>query len=178
MDNFLDVIIVRKKKGLYSFLYFLVSLIMVILGLIASMNVFQIIGESGINYMSAIIFVVSGGIAFLIYWQRSNLKIDFDISFTNGLVEIARVSNNIKRKEIVKFHIKNVEVGAPISSPNFNRYLSMKNIKKHNIFLNRDEKKFFLFLRIGEVSNLIIFEYNEELIKLMKQYNPRNIKEA
>lgn len=176
MDNFLDVIIVRKKKGLYSLLYFFASLSMIVFALIASMSLFQVVTEAGINYMFAIIFVVTGGFAFLLYWSRGLIKIDYDISFTNGLVEIARVANNIRRKEICKFYMRDVEVGAYTTSPNYNRYTSMKDMKKLKAWLNKDEKKFFVVVRINEEATLLTMEANEEIIKLMHHYNPRNVK--
>jgi hypothetical protein len=176
MDNFLDVITVRKKKGLYNLLYFLASLFMIVIALIAVFFMNSIITPQGISIPAIIIFVVLAGVAFLLFWSRSFIRIDYDISFTNGLVEIARVANNVKRKELIKFYMKNVDAAAPTTSPNFNRYSSMKDIKKINASLNKDEKKFFLVVKVKDATNLIIIEHNEELITLMKQYNPLNVK--
>ena len=177
MDNFLDVIIVRKNKGLYSLLYFLASLFMIVLGIVAATFLFQIMTEAGINWMAAIIFVVLGGLAFLLYWSRAFIKIDYDISFTNGFVEIARVANNIRRKELCRFYMKEVDAGGYTTSPNYARYASMKDIKQYKAVLNRDAKVFFLFVAVKDQKALVTFEVtNEELIKLMRQYNPRNIK--
>ena len=182
MDNFLDIIIVRKKKGLFSLLYFFASVFMIIFALVGVIGLYNILPQSqegsgfSINWGSAIIFLVCGGIAFLLYWQRGSLKIDYDISFTNGLVELARVANNIKRKELGRFYMKEVEIAELTTSSNYNRYTSMKNIKKIDVTLNKDVKKFFLVVRIKEAAHLVIMEYNKELVALMKQYNHRNVK--
>jgi hypothetical protein len=183
MDNFLDVIIVRKKKGLYSLLYFLASLLMIVLGLIAAIFLFQVLrqdpetGAASFNLMALIVFVITGGGAFLLYWRRAFIKIDYDISFTNGFVEIARVANNVRRKELCRFYMKEVEAGGYASDPNFKRYDSMKNVKRYKAVLNKDEEVFWLLVRVGDTTALVTFEANnEELIKLMHQYNPRNIK--
>lgn len=176
MDNFLDVIIVRKNKGLFSLLYFFISLIMIIFALIGSIFLFQIMRPDGIDFRAAIIFVIAGGLAFLMFWLRGNTRIDYDISFTNGLVEIARVANNIKRKEIAKFYMKDVEVGEYTNSQNFNRYTSNKNLKRINVVLNRDEKQFYVVVKVKDAPHLVVMEANAELIALMKQYNPRNVK--
>jgi hypothetical protein len=183
MDNFLDVIIVRKKKGLYSLLYFLASLFMIGFGLLAAMNVFSIIGQSedsgiSINFMSLIIFVVAGGLTFLLYWSRALIKIDYDISFTNGFVEIARVANNIRRKELCRFYMKEVEAGGYASTPGFKRYDSMKDIKRYKAVLNSDAEVFYVFVVVKDSKALVTFEANQELIELMHKYNPRTVKLA
>lgn len=176
MDNFLDVITVRKKKGLYSLLYFFASLLMIVIAIFSVIFMNRILTPDGISIPSAIIFLVSAGVAFLLFWSRGFIRIDYDISFTNGLVEVARVANNVKRKELVKFYMKNVDAAGPITSPNYNRYSSMKDIKKINATLNKDEEKFFLVVKVKDATNLIIIERDEELIKLMKKYNPLNVK--
>ncbi len=182
MDNFLDVIIVRKKKGLYSFLYFLASLFMIIFGLVAAMNIFNIMGQNpdtggiSINFIALIIFVVAGGLAFLLFWSRAFIKIDYDISFTNGFVEIARVANNIRRKELCRFYMKEVEAGGYASSPGYKRYDSMKDIKRYKAVLNSDAEVFYLFVVVGDSKALVTFEVNDELIKLVHKYNPRAVK--
>ncbi|MCK5128212.1 MAG: hypothetical protein KAQ68_00055 [Clostridiales bacterium] len=176
MDNFLDVIFVREKRGLYNLLYYLASLVMVLLGITAAVTLSFVYVDGKIDVIYTIIFVLSAGLAFLIYWQRGNIRIDYDISFTNGFVEIAQVANNTKRKELVKFNMKDVEVAELASSPNYNRYTSMKNYKKIKVFLNKDSKKFFIVVRVQDATHLITMEYNKELVELMKQYNPRIVK--
>lgn len=183
MDNFLDVIIVRQKKGLYSLLYFLANLLMIIFGLVAAINVFNVIGqgpdtgEISVNFQSLIIFVLAGGLTFLLYWKRSNLKIDYDISFTNGFVEIARVANNIKRKELCRFYMKEVESGGYTTTANFKRYESMKDIKKYNAVLNKGVDVFYLYVKVNDKSALVTFEAtSQELLEHMYKYNPRNVK--
>lgn len=182
MDNFLDVIIVRQKKGLYSLLYFLANFMMIVFALIAAISFFQVIpnnedGSFSVNFLSLIIFVITGGLAFLLFWQRTNLKVDFDISFTNGFVEIARVANNIRRKELCRFYMKEVEVAGYTSTPAYKRYESMKDIKKYKAVLNQGVDVFFLFVRVNDQSALVTFEANnQELLDLMHKYNPRAVK--
>ena len=182
MDNFLDVIIVRNKKGLYSLLYFLANLLMIVLGVVAATFLFQIMqatedGSASFNLPALIFFVFSGGLAFLLYWSRALIKIDYDISFTNGFVEIARVANNIRRKELCRFYMKEVEAGGYTTSPSYARYASMKEIKQYKAVLNRNAKVFFLFVIVKDQKALVTFEAtSEELIKLIHQYNPRNVK--
>ncbi len=182
MDNFLDVIIVRKKKGLYSLLYFLASLFMIVFGIVAAMNIFNVLGQNpdtgavSVNFVALIIFVVSGGLTFLLFWSRAFIKIDYDISFTNGFVEIARVANNIRRKELCRFYMKEVESGGYASTPGYKRYDSMKDVKRYKAVLNSDAEVFYLYVIVGDTKALVTFEANEELIALMHKYNPRTVK--
>jgi len=182
MDNFLDVIIVRRNKGLFSLLYFLASLLMIVLGVVAAFFLFQVMqpaedGSASFSLPAAIFFVISGGLAFLLFWSRAFIKIDYDISFTNGFVEIARVANNIRRKELCRFYMKEVEAGGYTTTPNYARYASMKDIKKYKAVLSPDADIFYLFVVVNDKKALVTFEANnEELIKLMHHYNPRNVK--
>ena len=182
MDNFLDVIIVRKNKGIYSLLYLLASLFMIIFFLFAAINVFNVLtqdetGAMRFNLIATITFVISGGLAVLLYWSRAFIKIDYDISFTNGFVEIARVANNMRRKELCRFYMKEVEAGGYTSSPNYKRYETMKDVTKYKAVLNRDAEVFYLYAVAKEKKALITIEAtSDELIKLFHQYSPRNVK--
>ncbi len=182
MDDFLDVIIIRKNRGLFNLLYFIASFLMVLLGIATATFLFQIIGQNqemgatSVNFVSLIMFIASAGLTFLLFWSRGFMKIDYDICFTNGFVEIAKVLNNVKRVELCKFYMKEVEAGGYTTSSAYKRYESMKSIKKYKAALNADAETFFLFVKVKEKSALVIFEANQELLELMHKYNSRIVK--
>lgn len=180
-DNFHEEIIVRRKKGLYSLLYVLASMGMILFAIGAAMTlqfILQTPEEGGIsvNWLFAIIFVVCAGLAFLLFWSRNFMRVDYEYSFTNGSMDIAKVMNNKTRKEMMIFAVKDIELMAPIMTNGFDRFQSKTDVKNVRAWLNRDSKKYFMILRYNEQQTMLIMEPSEKMVKLIKKYNPIAVK--
>ena len=176
MDNFHEEIVVRQNKGLASAAYIFANIFMVLFALVAAMFFPMILTQQGFNYMALIIVVLMGGLAFLLFYSRNFLKVEYEYSFTNGLFEVAKVINNRKRKEMMAFRIKEIELMAPIFTNGFERYQSMKDIKTVKAFLNRDAKKYFMVLRYKDEKTMLVLEPRSEMVRLMKKYNSQAVK--
>jgi hypothetical protein len=176
MDNFHEEIIVRKNKMLSGLLYILLNVLMVVLALIAAIFMQNILTEQGVSLGAAGVFLASGGLAVLIYFSRNFLKVDYEYTFTNGIIDIAKVINNKKRKELLSFHIKDAVEMAPIFTNGFNKYQSMTDVKKINAFVNRDNLKYFIYVPAAEEKKLIVMEPSDTFVELCKKYNMLNVK--
>lgn len=178
-DNFHEEIVVRANKGLYNLLYFFAYIFMFIFGILAIISfqgLFNSIISGAFSVYTLITFVMLGGLTLLMFLLKNSAKIDYEYSFTNGIVDIAKVKNNTKRKELLTFNVKNLELMAPILTNGFERFQSMNDISKINAWLNRDMQKYFLVVRAGNKKTLLIIEPSETLIKLFKKYNMTAVK--
>lgn len=180
MDNFHEEIIVRKNKGLFNLLYVLGTILMFVFALVAAFNLaivdFTRLGSFD-GWMPLIIMLVTAGIALLLYWGRNFARIDYEYSFTNGSVDVAKVVNNRARKEMLSFKAKDIEIMAPVMTNGFERYQSMNDIKTINAWLNRDRVKYFAVFRYNEQKTMLIFEPSPTMVKLFKKYNVMHVKD-
>ncbi len=180
-DVFHEEIIVRQNRTIFNILYTFLNIFMyifVIFAIISLQGLLAAVTNPEIPILNnAIVFLAFAGITVLIYFNKDNLKMDYEYSYTNGVLDIARVKNNKIRKELLSCNTKDeLELVAPIMTNEFNRYQNMSEIKKVNAWLNRDIKKYFAIIRKENQKYMLIFEPSEKFVSILKKYNPQKVK--
>ena len=176
MDNFREESVSKINSGLNTFVYILASVGMVLFGIIALMNLSAVLAGN-FNIALIVIVLVFGALAYGCFMLRNNQRIEYDYTFTNGILDIAKVINNSKRKKLLSTDIREFEVMAPTSDEGFIRMLNHKGIeRKLNYFLNRGGGLYYAVFTQDGKKTLLVFEPSEEMVQMMKLYNPRNIK--
>lgn len=176
MDNFREESVSKANSGLNTLAYVLAFIGMIVFGLIALVNFMSIL-NGNFNIPVIIITLIAGGITYGCFVLRNNQRIEYDYTFTNGILDIAKVINNTKRKRLLSADIREFEIIAPTSDEGFLRMLNHKGIeKKFNYFLNRGGGLYYgVFIHEGKKA-LLVFEPSETLVQMFKIYNPRNVK--
>ncbi len=174
-DNVREEIIVKRRKALTMIMYAIIWLTMLVSALIGSISLMGIMSPNGINLPSIISLVIFGGGAVLMWFGKDYLRVEYEYSFTNGVVDIAQVINNRRRKELVSFKTREVEIVAPIDDPKLRNFESRPNLKKIKAVLNADSAIYFACFRKNEVQYLLYFEPSKEFLQLMRMYNERNV---
>ena len=179
-DVFCEEIVVRKNQGLSNILYPFVNIFMyifVVLAIFGLQGLMSALSGRADLLSSAVMFIGFGGLAIGSYFYKDTLKTDYEYSYTNGVLDIAKVKNNKTRKEILSCSVKNdVEFFAPIMTNDFNRYQSMSDVKKINAWLNRDVIKHFVIIRKDSQKIMLIFEPSEKFMQTVKKYHPQQVK--
>lgn len=168
LDNFHEEIVVKKNRALNDVLFALSTVLMVLFALIAAFLLSTIM--AGFSVPALIILLVTAGLAFLLFWKRDTLRLEYEYSFTNGELEFAKVLGNTKRKELGKMTVRNVEAMGYVSGKNFHRYISMPGIEKSNWFLNRGANLFYFYFARDGKKRMIVCEPSEEMTELFRQY--------
>ncbi|MEX1378022.1 MAG: hypothetical protein AB1Z23_11205 [Eubacteriales bacterium] len=179
-DVFHEEIVIRKNQGFSNFLYPFVNVFMYIFlffALVGIQGLMQSVVDQS-NLLSSVVFFFGfGGLAVASYFYKDTLKTDYEYSYTNGVLDIAKVRNNKKRKEMLSCNVKtDVEFFAPIMTNDFNRYQSMSEVKKMNAWLNRDIKKQFAIIKKDNQKIMLIFEPSEKMMQTIKKHNPQKVK--
>jgi hypothetical protein len=172
MDDFLEQVARRKHQGMYTLLYVFLWFIIIVFGMAALSSVMRIImiDEQGlsINFIALIITVVGGGIAFLA-WRRSDYcRLEYDYSFTNGILVVSRVMNNRRRRYLTALDMKDVIRCGPAQGPAFQKTLSEPGLKKHNWFLNRDANLYYFYFVKNNVKHMAVVELHEEMVAMIR----------
>ena len=176
MDNFREEVAVRRNAGAYNFLYVLAWVAMVLFVLLAMIGLSGVMGmmSTGFSIGPVIMLVLFGGLAFLIYRYKDELKSEYEYVFTNGDLDVSKVLNNSRRRYLTSLTMKNVEAAGPVDGPGFKRYLTMPGVKKHNWFLNRDAHLYFFYFVKSGVKHLMVVELSSEMADLVKRPNYMN----
>jgi len=171
MDNFHEEIVVKKNRGLDNMLFALLTTAMILLALMAAFMLSSIM--TGFTVQGLITLLVTGGLAFLIYWKRDGLRAEYEYTFTNGELDFARVLGNSKRKTLGSMRVRNVEAMGYVAGKNFSRYATMPGVSKSNWFLNRGADLFYFYYIKDGKKFMIVIEPSAKLASMIKQYAAR-----
>ncbi len=170
MDHFLEEVVVKRNNTLNRVLYAFSWVIIIAGALMASMTLGTL--TMNFNWFSVIVIVVSGGIAAYTFFFHDRLLTEYEYTFTNGSLDFAEVYNNKKRKSLGSLNVRNVEAFGKVSSPTFQRYLSMPGVKRMNWFLNREAELYYFYFTKETDKKMIILEPSEQMVSYIRQYLP------
>ena len=176
MDNFREEIVIRHKQGAYSFLYGLAWAGLILSGglaLFGLQGAMQILAGE-FDLISIGILVVFGGLTYLIWRNKDELKCEYDYTFTNGDLDIAKVLNNSRRKPLTSLSMRNVESCGAVAHQSFQRFITMQGVKKYNWFLNREAKLYYFYFTKNSTKYIIIVELSDEMITMVRSHNYLN----
>lgn len=176
MDNFREESVHKINSGFNTLIYALSFIGMVVFGLIGLMFLMQII--NGFFSWPLVIFtLIFAGLAYGCFVLKNRQRIEYDYTFTNGTLDIAKVINNNKRKRLLSADVREFEVIAPTSDDGFQRMLNHRGIEqKLNYFLNPGGGLYYSVFNTDGKKTLLVFEPSQRMVEMMKIYNPRNIR--
>ena len=181
MDDFLEIIAFRRKQGLYTALYYMSWMFILLFALMAAISLTSIVGmnpETGgvmFSWQNLLLTVVFGGGAFLLWRGSDNCRVEYDYTFTNGNLDVSRVLNNKRRKYLTALEMKDVIRCGPAAGPAFQKTLNEPGIKRHNWFVNREANLYFFYFQRKNLKHMIVLELTDEMIRMIrsKNYLPR-----
>ncbi|HCS74196.1 MAG TPA: hypothetical protein DIW17_10005 [Clostridiales bacterium] len=178
-DLFREESVSKVNTGINTLIFVLAWIGLVFNGFMAVLwfqTIFAQLGQGSFNIMPVILFLIFGGLTYFCFFVKNNQKLEYDYTFTNGTLDIAKIYNNSRRKKLLTTDVREFEILAPASDEGFQRMLQHPGIKKLNYFLNRGGGLYYaVFTNNGE-KTILIFEPSDEMVRLCKLVNPRNTK--
>ena len=156
MDYFMEHAVVRRKHGVFDAAFILANVLMVLFGIVAIFDMSVIL--TNFSVAGLIETVVVTAIAVGLFFYRDRLRVEYDYTFTNGILDFAVIYNGVKRKELGSLKVKNVEAFGKVDSDSFRRYVSMPGVKTTNWFLNRDAELYYFYFQKGGNRRIIVLE--------------------
>lgn len=126
----------------------------------------------GINIIS---FFIAVALAVLAWFLGTRDQIDFDYSFTNGTVDIARVFSKSSRKNYLSFEMSEVTMAAPLDSDRAKAY-SGRGLRKYDCTSRIPDRKVYEVVfrnkKSGNNEEIVLMELEDDFINAMKQAAP------
>ena len=170
MDHFKEEVVVPRSNLLGNILYVLCWVLLVVFGLYGMLTLQMLMFS--FNIATILLTVVSIGAAVLLFIYKDNFKVEFEYSFTNGMLDFAKVLRSAKRKELGSMNVANVSACGHVAHDSFRKFLAMKDVTKRNWFLNRDGNLFYFYYVKDNKKNMIIIEPSEEMVEMIRHYLP------
>lgn len=169
MDQFMEEVASKRKKGSENIMLALAWAALIVSGLIA-VFMFNLItmtistqGFSMSMLLDIVITLLMIASAVLTFLYKDRIKTEYEYTFTNGILDFAKVFNNRKRKTLGTMNVKNVEALGMVHSGSFNRYVNMPSIKRLNWFANRDADLFYMYFQKDGSKSLLVMEPSESM---------------
>lgn len=173
MDQFMEEVVTKRNRGMENAIYILAWVLMILTGIMAvfmfnlltmtiSTNGFQ----SGMIF-DIVLTVVMIASCVLLFLFKDRIKTEYEYTFTNGVLDFAKVFNNRKRKNLGTMTVRNVDACGMVSSGSFHRYLNMPGVRRINWFLNRDAELFYFYFQKDSVKSLMVIEPSEAMRELI-----------
>lgn len=181
MDDFLEIYATRRNQGLYTLMYFVCWLFIAAFGIVALFSLVNVMGVNpqtggtAFSLPSLLIALFAGGAAFLLWRASDYCRVEYDYTFTNGVLDVSRVLNNRRRSYLTSLDMKDVIRCGPAAGPAFKKTLNEPNIKRHNWFVNREAKLYYFYFQKKGVRHVIVLELTDEMVRMIrgKNYLPR-----
>lgn len=177
MDDFLEIVAFRRRQGLYTALYFLCWIFILLFALIAAFMLANVVGvnpETGgmvFSWQSLLLTVVFGAAAFGLWRASDSCRVEYDYTFTNGNLDVSRVLNNKRRKYLTALEMKDVIRCGPAAGPAFMKTLNEPGVKRHNWFVNREANLYYFFFQKKGLKHVIILELTQEMVDMIRSKN-------
>lgn len=169
LDNFKEEVIVKRNKTFNSVMYVLCWVFMILFGINAFFNLSSLMAGN-FHWLIIVSTLLFGGMTFLIWRYKDNYRTEYEYTFTNGDLDVSKVLGNSRRRYLTSLPMKNVESAGRVTDQSFQRYITMKDVKKHNWFLNRESDLCYFYFVKNSVKHVIVIEPSDEMVEMAKPY--------
>ena len=122
-------------------------------------------------FLPIVVIVVIGEIFLL-----NKFNIEYEYIFTNGDLDIDRITNKSKRKRALSVNVKKFITMVPANNPAYEREVSnftkLMDVSSGEV----NERTYIAIYEQDSARTKLIFEPNEQLFEAIKNYIPRIIK--
>jgi len=163
MDAFYEQLVTAKKSSAYSACNILTY-------------IFGGLGLLALGMRQMIIAIPLILISAALYFYKGNLFVEFQYDFTNGEIDVDKILEMKKRKRVISFDIKKVELLAPENSDHVKNY--SKNTVSTIDAMNphSSEKVYNAYIMQDNQIIKLRFAPNEKFLDFCYKYNPRAVK--
>ncbi|NLD60002.1 MAG: hypothetical protein GX647_10145 [Clostridiales bacterium] len=179
MDDFLEQVVARKRRGASEALYYAAWIFLAVFAFVGLTNLTGMLytGEDGGVRFSAVSLALGAaflGAAFLLWKATFTLRTEYDYSFTNGVIDVARVMNRKKRAFLTTVETKELRAAGEAGSAVYQKWAREDGVKLHKWYVNGDAKLYFFAFERKGARHLMLLELNEEMAKLIfsRRYMP------
>ena len=173
MDNFKEDVVCSRNRLLPNILYVVSWAMIVLFGLYAMLLLQVIFFDFTVSGL--VVLAASAGLAVFLFFFKDNLKLEYEYTFTNGVLDFAKVLRSARRKELGSMNVANVSACGHVAHDSFRRFLAQKDVEKKNWFLNRDGNLFYFYYVKENKKHMIIIEPSEEMVEMIRNYVPAGV---
>lgn len=153
-----------KAKG--SVLYKILKMVLYFLAVLSFVSMFFGTGIVGMILVMAAGF---GG-----YYVGSMADVEYEYLYLDKELTIDRILAQTRRKRVATYSMDRMEIFAPVKSYRLDNYKN-RQVKEKDYSIGTEEKPDLRYVFYYEGGEKILLSPSEEMIKVMKNANPRKV---
>ena len=137
------------------------------------------LGISAVGTLFASVYFIVPMVVFILMtvYFYSERNVAFDYTYTNGLLDIAKVRNNSKRKLLFSAECEALELMAKADSDEISQLENGRSYKELKVFVGEEDRTLYAALfNVEGRQTKILFEPCEDMLKAMKKQYPTKVK--
>ncbi len=163
MSIFENTVLVEKKQTLANKIGFTVLVVLTVFCLYVSL------------FISPILFAPAIAFGVFAYLVHSNSKIEYEYTYIEGRLSIARIKAKKKRKELAQIEMEEVLLIAPGSSHELDAYKNNQAVKSACVSGEKDAKIYQVVYKGKGGLNMMAFEPDRNMLEMIQGRNPRKV---
>ncbi|MBO4391108.1 MAG: hypothetical protein J5825_09665 [Lachnospiraceae bacterium] len=110
------------------------------------------------------------------FFLSKSLNIEYEYIFTSGELNIDKVTDQQRRKTVLKVDMQSIELVAKYQSGTMSSYRNNQDLKVTDYSSQKDPENVYALVCTGnENRGIYLFDPNEKMLKMMRNYAPRKI---
>jgi hypothetical protein len=160
MDTFIERLISRKKDRMdylfYACIFIALLLLIPVMGIIP--------------YLSGLSPFLFAGAVFGAYTLMKSRNIEFEYSFTNGILDIDRIVAQRKRKQVFSLNCREFEAVARVDSGHYQRMAGNAEKKLDFSSSLTSPDVYFILMTLNQQKTVLYFEPDQRMLDALKIY--------
>lgn len=171
MDNFAEQLVKKQNGGNDKIKQLSILVFGILITLFFAVVSFLMLGQGLIPF---ILLLLAAGAGFGTYILFRNTKVEYEYTYTNGDLDIDKIINKTKRREMLSIQISKFtdfgkyDENAPEESSDMTVVMATDNIASHEYYAD------FPYEAYG--STRLVFAPDEKMLDNIKKSLPRNLK--
>lgn len=179
MDDFLEQVVGRKKRLAHEIAFYGLWGIVPVAGIfscISLTDIFAASAQGGVQFrFPALLQAVLGALIAFAAWRGTfAMRVEYDYTFTNGILDVARVLNGRRRVPLASVETNRLTSAGVVEGDRYRACIGERGLKIHSWYLNRDAKRYFFCFEKDGVRQMMLLELNDAMAERI--FQPRYLR--
>lgn len=166
-DVFLEQIVKQQK----SFKEILRNVVIIIVGLLLAIGLFLLLlmPFKFKEYLGMFVFLILAGVVYYTWYIVSGLNLEFEYIFTNGEIDVDKISNKRKRKRVTTIRVSQASSFNEFDSSTFDKS-AYAHVYNASAFLKSQDNYILAYANRDGEKCCLIFTPDERMLEAIKKY--------
>ncbi len=161
MDDFFSELIVERRPRTIDTLLKALMIVVLVISVLSGF------------LLGPIFMIVFFAVAIATYFIWPRFKVEYEYSYVNGQIDVAKVFSKQSRKDVAKIDTSDVECIAPLGSHELDSYGS--TFRTVDYSSGDPDMKTYVIVKGGENSQKILLHLDDRMIEDLKRRLPRKV---